>query len=480
MTYPQIRSLIDGRWLDGPGQDIVNPADDRVVGTVPHVTRSQLEEAVEAAERGFRVWRGVPAAQRCALLLRAASLLRERIEAIATAITLEGGKPLAEARLEVLRAASIMEWDAQEARRTYGRIIPSEPGMRLLVLREPVGVVAAFSPWNAPIGSPVRKVSAAVATGCSIILKAAEEAPAGAMLLAQALVDAGLPPGVLNVIYGNPSQVSEFLVPHRSVRMVALTGSVAVGKRLAALAGEHMKPCVMELGGHAPVIVCDDADPVAVAIAAARAKFRNAGQLCVAATRFYVHDRCYAAFAHAFANAASALRVGNGMDPATQMGPLANHRRLQAIQALVDDAIACGAKVLCGGSRVGDAGCFFAPTVLGDVPDQARAMTEEPFGPLALLQRVQSLDEAIAKANASGVGLGAYAFTNSLANAERCSAEIETGYLSINHFVNSVAETPFGGVKDSGYGREGGIEGLEHYTHVKVVSQLASPPSQYP
>ncbi|MEO8751631.1 MAG: NAD-dependent succinate-semialdehyde dehydrogenase [Casimicrobiaceae bacterium] len=468
--------LIGGSWLDAPGAPIVNPADDSVLGKVPHVTLEQLQDAVAAGEVGLKIWRKTAASKRADVLMKAADLLRQRVEPIATVVTLESGKPLTDAKLEVMRAASILEWDSQEARRLYGRIIPSEPGMRHLVFREPIGVVAAFSPWNAPIGSPVRKVAGALAAGCSIILKAAEETPGSAMLLAQALVDAGLPAGVLNLIFGNPVQVSEFLIPHPSIRLVALTGSVAVGKRLAAMAGAHMKPCIMELGGHSPVIVCEDVNPVAVAKAAVPAKFRNSGQLCVGVTRFYVHKTVYDEFAQTIASEASKLQVGPGLDPSTHMGPVANRRRVEAIERLIEDALACGARLLSGGSRIGQLGCFFQPTVMGDVPDHALAMHEEPFGPLVLLQRVSTLDEAIEKANSTMLGLNAYVFTNSVAAIDRCIAEIDAGYLSINHFGSSVAETPFGGVKDSGYGREGGVEGLEHYTVTRTVSMKSASP----
>lgn len=470
IAYPEIRMLIGGEWRSRPGAPIVNPTTDEVLGTVPHATRADLEDAVAAAASGFQAWRKTSPLERSEILLRAAALLRERIETIATTMVLEQGKLLRDARLEVLRAASITEWDAQEARRTYGRVIPSEVGMRHIVLREPIGVVAAFSPWNAPVGSPVRKVAGALAAGCSIILKAAEETPAGAMQLCQAFVDAGVPAGVLNLVFGDPAQISGFLIPHAEVRLVAFTGSVPVGKRLAAMAGQYMKPAIMELGGHGPVIVCDDADPVAVAALAVRAKIRNAGQLCIAATRFLVADSIYDRFAAELARLAGALRLGDPMDPETELGPVANHRRVQALESLIADASDSGAELLAGGPRIGNVGCFLPLTVLGNVPDHARAMTEEPFGPLALLQRFHTVDEAIAKANQLQVGLNAYVFTDSSRLADRFMRDIETGYLSINHFGSSVAETPFGGVKDSGYAREGGTEGIEQYTIARTVS----------
>lgn len=469
--YPQVRLLIGGEWRTRPGQPIVNPATEEVVGTVPHATLPDLEEAVEAARRSFPAWRATAPGKRCEILMRAAALLRDRVDTITTTMALEQGKVVRDGHGEVMRAASILDWDGQEARRTYGRVIPSAPGMRHIVLREPIGVVAAFSPWNAPLGSPVRKVAGALAAGCTIVLKAAEEAPASAMHLVQALVDAGVPPGVLNLVFGNPSQISQYLIPHPVVRLVAFTGSTAVGKQLAALAGAHMKPVIMELGGHGPVIVCDDADPVAVASAAVPAKTRNAGQLCVAATRFFIADRHYDVFASELVRRACLLRVGDPFDHSTDMGPMANPRRVAAIGSLIGDAITRGSKLLAGGTRIDGPGYFLPFTVLGDVPDDARAMHEEPFGPLALLQRFKSIDEVIVKANTLSVGLNAYVFTDSSRLIDRFMDEIETGYLSVNHFGSSVAETPFGGVKDSGFAREGGAEGLEHYTFAKTVSQ---------
>jgi succinate-semialdehyde dehydrogenase/glutarate-semialdehyde dehydrogenase len=471
--YPELKLLINGEWIARPGQPVINPADETTIGTVPHATTADLAAAVTAAERGFKVWRNTSPAKRAEIILKAAAIIRQRVEEMAVVMTLEQGKPIAQSRLEVQRASDIIEWDAQEGRRTYGRIIPAEPGMRHTVLRQPIGPVAAFSPWNFPVSSPSRKVGGALSAGCSIILKASEETPGGAYQLARAFTDAGLPPGVLNLLYGNPASISEYLIPHPSIRLVTFTGSIPVGKRLAAMAGQHMKPAIMELGGHAPVIVCDDVDPEAAAAAAVLGKTRNAGQVCVSPTRWFVAEKIHEPFARAFAEKAAALKIGNGIDPANQMGPLANHRRIEAMTELVADAKSKGAKVLSGGTRLANRGYYFPLTVLADVPDQARAMREEPFGPLALVNPVKNLDEAIAKANSLPYGLAAYAFTHSARNVDRLSEEIEVGNLSINHYVASLAETPFGGVKESGYGREGGLEGLQGYTIVKNVSHLA-------
>jgi succinate-semialdehyde dehydrogenase/glutarate-semialdehyde dehydrogenase len=473
--YPELKLYIDGRWRAGSaGQPVINPADESVLGTLPHATKADLDDALAAAEKGFKVWSRTSPAKRAEIILKAVQLMRERVEEMAVAMTLEQGKPIAQSRLEMIRGCEIIEWDAQEGRRIYGRIIPSEPGMRHSVLRQPIGIVAAFSPWNFPMSSPARKVGGALSAGCSIILKASEETPAGAVQLVKAFADAGLPAGVVNLVFGKPPDISEYLIPQPSVRLVTFTGSVPVGKKLSALAGAHMKPAIMELGGHSPVIVCEGVDAVATAATSVVGKSRNAGQVCVSPTRFFVENAIYDRFTAAFTEKAAALKVGNGLDPANQMGPLANDRRLAAMEALVADAKAKGARVTTGGSRIGNLGYYFPLTVIADVPDDARAMREEPFGPLALLSPVKSVDEAIEKANSVPYGLAGYAFTNSAKNVEKFSESLEVGNLSINHFVASSAETPFGGVKDSGFGREGGIEGLQCYTVVKNVSHLAA------
>ena len=471
-VYPELQLHIDGHWKSADGQPVINPADESILGTVPHATRADLDDALAAAELGFKVWRKVSPAKRAEIILTAARLCRERVESMAVAMTLEQGKPIAQSRAEVLRSCEIMEWDATEGRRVYGRVIPSEPGIRNTVLRQPIGIVAAFSPWNFPMTSPARKIAGALSAGCAIILKASEETPAGAVQLVHAFADAGLPPGVLNLVFGKPSDISEYLIPQPAVRLVTFTGSIPVGKHLAAMAATHMKPAIMELGGHAPVIVCDDVDPVATAATSAIGKSRNAGQVCVSPTRFFVEEAIYDRFTKSFAEKAAALKIGDGLDPANDMGPLANDRRIPVMEALVADAKAKGARVVAGGARIGNRGYFYPLTVLADVPEDARAMREEPFGPLALLHPVKTVDEAIDKANSLPYGLAAYAFTQSARNVERLADGVEAGNLSINHLTASFAETPFGGVKESGYGREGGTEGIECYTVVKNVSHL--------
>jgi succinate-semialdehyde dehydrogenase/glutarate-semialdehyde dehydrogenase len=470
-AYPDLGLLIDGEWLRPADRlPVINPADETLLGRLPIAGPGEVEAAVAAAERGLAVWRRTAPAERAQVLLRAAALLRERVESVAFASTLEQGKPLAQSRLEVLRACDIIEWDAGEGRRLYGRLIPAEPGMRHMVLREPIGVVAAFSPWNFPVSSPARKVAGALAAGCAIILKASEETPAGAVQLAQAFLDAGLPKGVLNLVFGDPEAISRRLIADPSVRLVTFTGSVPVGKRLAGLAGEHMKPAIMELGGHGPVIVCADADPLATAEASVKIKARNAGQVCVAPTRFFVHADIYERFVTAAGAKAAALQPRDGRAADCELGPLANRRRVEAIHGLVEDALERGARLVAGGRLPDGSGFYYPLTVLADVPETARAMHEEPFGPLMLIQPFDALEEAIRRANGPPFGLAAYAFTDSAAAADQLAAELACGNLSINHFTASLAETPFGGVKDSGFGREGGTEGLQCYTVVKNVS----------
>lgn len=469
--YPDLRLYIDGTWRETAETiAVLNPVDESQIGRLPVARRADLDDALAAADRGFRVWSRTSPRERGDIILRAAALMRARINEIAHSITLEHGKPLAQARLEVIRGAEFFEWDAAEGQRLYGRIIPSAPGIRYLVMHQPIGTVAAFSPWNFPMSQPARKIAGALASGCSIILKAAEETPAGALHIARAFHDAGLPPGVLNLIFGEPAEISDYLIPQDQTRLVAFTGSTAVGIHLTEIAARHMTPVLMELGGHAPVIVCEDADAQAAGTTSAIRKVRNSGQVCTSPTRFYVHETLFKPFTDAFVRRASATVVGDGLAKGVDMGPVANGRRLDALQGLVQDAVDKGARLLTGGNRIGNRGYFFEPTVLADVPECARVMHEEPFGPLAVINPIADLDEGIAHANALPFGLAAYAFTNSAAHVDQLIDGVECGNLSINTLEASVPETPFGGVKWSGYGREGGDEGLHHYTTIKNVS----------
>ncbi|MCF8484163.1 MAG: NAD-dependent succinate-semialdehyde dehydrogenase [Rhodobacteraceae bacterium] len=470
-TYPDLNLFIDNTWRKTSDTlPVLNPATEQEIGRLPIARQSDLDDALDAAERGFTLWSRTAPRVRAQIITRAANLLRERGPQIAPSITMENGKPLVQARMEVIRGAEFFEWDAGEAQRLYGHVVPSAPGIRYTVVREPAGIVAGFSPWNFPMSQPARKIAGALASGCSIILKAAEETPAGAIHIARAFQDAGLPAGVLNLVFGNPAEISSYLIPQDRIRVVAFTGSTAVGIHLTEMAARSMTPVLMELGGHAPVIVCDDVDAHAAGRMSAVRKARNSGQVCTSPTRFFVAEASYATFAKAFAERAAQVRFGDGLDPGTEMGPLANARRIAAMEALVEDARAKGAKVLCGGARPNGPGYFYPVTVLAEVPDDARVMREEPFGPIAIINPVSGLDEAISCANALPFGLAAYGFTHSAANVDRLTNEIEAGNLSINTLEASVAEVPFGGVKYSGHGREGGADGLHHYTVTKTIS----------
>jgi len=474
MNYPNTQLLIAGQWqdaADGRTLPVHNPATGAEIGRVAHASIADLDRALEAAQKGFETWRDMPALERQKIMRRAAGLMRERAETIAAVLTQEQGKPLAEARIETLAAADIIDWFADEGMRVYGRIVPSRSlTTRQLVIKDPVGPVAAFTPWNFPINQVVRKAAAALATGCSILVKAAEETPAAPAALIRAFVDAGVPAGVVGLVYGSPAEISSYLIAHPVIRKVTFTGSTPVGKQLAALAGQHMKRVTMELGGHAPVIVAEDADVELAVRAAGAAKFRNAGQVCISPTRFLVHESVQQEFATALARHAESLKVGDGLAEGTQMGPLANPRRVVAMDAMMADAVEQGATVLTGGRRLGDAGNYFAPTVLTDVPLTARVFNDEPFGPVAAIRAFKTLEEAIGEANRLAYGLAGYAFTRSLKNAHLLSQRVEVGMLWVNQPALPTAELPFGGIKDSGYGTEGGPEALEAYLNTRAVA----------
>ena len=475
MTYPNTQLFIAGQWLDatdGRTLAVHNPATGKEIGRVAHAGKADLDKALEAAQKGFETWRDMTAAARSAIMRKAACLMRERAGAIGALLTQEQGKPLAEAKGEAMAAADIIEWFAEEGFRVYGRIVPSRANLsvRQMVLKDPVGPVAAFTPWNFPINQVVRKVAAALSAGCSMLVKAPEETPAGPAALIQAFADAGIPPGVLGLVYGNPAEISSYLIPHPIIRKITFTGSTPVGKQLAAMAGQHMKRVTMELGGHAPVIVCEDADIALAVKSAGAAKFRNAGQVCISPTRFLVHNSVKKEFADAFAKYATGLKVGDGSLEGTQMGPLANPRRLTAMAEFTQDAVKRGATVMSGGERIGDAGNFWQPTILSDVPLDAKVFNDEPFGPMAAIRGFDKLEDAIAEANRLPFGLAGYAFTKSLKNADLLARKVEVGMLWINMPAMPSAEMPFGGVKDSGYGSEGGPEAVEAYLNVRSVS----------
>jgi succinate-semialdehyde dehydrogenase/glutarate-semialdehyde dehydrogenase len=472
--YPNTRLMINNRWIDavdGKTMTVINPATNLEIARLAHAGVADLNYALSAAAAGFEVWRKVSAVDRGKMMRIAAEILRTRAPVIAELMTQEQGKPVLEARAEVMAAAEIIEFMSDEGRRIYGRIVPSRNhDVQNTVYKEPVGVVAAFTPWNFPINQIARKLSAALAAGCSIIVKAPEETPASPAAFIQAFIDAGIPAGVIGLVYGTPAEISNYLIAHPIVRHITFTGSAAVGKQLAALAGSHMKPCTMELGGHAPVIVAEDADINIAIKGAAAAKFRNAGQACIAPSRFLVHRTVKDAFKEALLSYTRHLVVGNGLAEGTTLGPLANTRRVAAMQAFTSNALQCGATLLAGGERMGILGNFFAPTILDNVPTTADVFNQEPFGPIVSMRTFDVLDEAIAEANRLSYGLAAYGYTRSLKTAHRLSTEMQVGMLWINQAAMAWPELPFGGMKDSGYGSEGGPEALNPYLNTRIVS----------
>ncbi|MBE9607349.1 NAD-dependent succinate-semialdehyde dehydrogenase [Acetobacteraceae bacterium H6797] len=473
----KVQLFINGVWrdsADGRTIPIINPATEEQIGTLAHASKSDLDEALAAADAGFTTWSRTPAFERYKLIRKAAEILRTRADEIARVMTQEQGKPLAEAKMETLGAADTADWMAEEGRRAYGRVVPARAeGVYQLVIREPVGPVAAFTPWNFPINQIIRKLCAALATGCSIIVKAPEDTPASPAALIKAFADAGIPKGVIGLVYGVPAEISEYLIPHPVIRKITFTGSTPVGKQLASLAGLHMKRATMELGGHAPVIVAEDADVALAAKTMALSKTRNAGQVCVSPTRFLVHSKIFDNFVEQYTAGIKATKVGNGLDEGVTMGPLVSERRVQAIDALVGDARQKGGEILTGGSRMGNKGYFFEPTVISNVNKDMRMMNEEPFGPVSLMIPFNEFDEAIEEANRLPYGLAAYAWTRSTKTAQALGARVETGMMTINHLGLALPEVPFGGIKDSGYGSEGGTEALEAYLNTKFVTQLA-------
>lgn len=474
--YQALALYINGEFLDGQGrqtQAVINPANGSTLAQLPLASQADLDAALAAAQKAFESWRHSSPMDRSAILRKVAELSRERAQEIGRNLTLDQGKPLAQAVTEIMSCADHADWHAEECRRIYGRVIPPrDPKVRQMVLREPIGVCAAFSPWNFPYNQAIRKICAAIGAGCTIILKGPEDSPSAVMAIAQAFHDAGLPPGVLNIVWGVPQEVSDYLIRSPIVRKISFTGSVPVGKQLAALAGAHMKRITMELGGHSPVLVLPDADVAHAASQLARFKIRNAGQVCVSPTRFYIHDDIYDAFVDHFTAELANVKVGDGLDPDTQMGPLAHERRIPVMQRFVDNARSLGGKVVLGGEQLKRDGFFFSPTVLTELPDHAMIMTEEPFGPIVPVTRYSNLDDAIKRANSLPYGLSSYVFTQSLQDAHRLGNELEAGMVNINHFGSSLPETPFGGIKDSGIGSEGGVETFDGYLATKFVTQI--------
>ena len=475
MAYETLELLVDGKWRagsTGKTEPVIEPATGETLAEVPHASTADLDEALAASAKGFETWRRTPPIQRQKVMEGAARILESRADEIAANLTREMGKPVGEAKLELGFAIDVLRWYGEEGKRVYGRTVPSRiPGMRQTVQKEPVGPSLAFVAWNFPAVNVMRKVAGALGAGCSLIIKPSEETPATAVAIGRALTEAGLPEGVLQIVFGVPAEVSEHLLASPIPKKLSFTGSVPVGKHLQKLAADTLKRCTMELGGHAPVLVFDDADVEKAAKAAAAHKFRNAGQVCISPTRFIVQENAYDRFADAFVKEAEALKVGNGLEDGVQMGPLIADRRLGVMEDFTADAVSHGAKLRTGGERMGNKGTFWAPTVMTDVPRDAKIMNEEPFGPLAPMMPVKSVDDAIEEANRLTFGLAAYAFTTSGKTANKLAESIESGLLAVNSTVVSTPETPFGGVNESGYGSEGGTEGIEAFLRTKLVTE---------
>ncbi|UXX81510.1 NAD-dependent succinate-semialdehyde dehydrogenase [Roseovarius pelagicus] len=475
MSYPDVELFIAGEWRPAKSLaklEVLNPATGTALGTVSRAGKEDLDAALKAAESIFDEWKHTSPMLRCQIMRRAAELLRARADTIAEQMSLEQGKPFAQAKGETSAGADIIDWFAEEGRRAYGRVIPArEPDVTQLTIKEAIGPVAAFTPWNFPINQVVRKLSAALASGCSIIVKGPEETPASPAALVGCFADAGVPAGVVNLVYGDPAEISSYLIPHPVIRKVSFTGSTPVGKLLAGLAGQHMKPATMELGGHAPVLVFDDADVDDAVSVLAASKFRNAGQVCVSPTRFMIQSSVSEQFIDKFVRKAESIKVGPASDAASEMGPLANERRIPALEHMIADAVGQGATLRTGGKRIGNEGWFFEPTVLTDVPVQTEIMNEEPFGPIVAINTFSNDDEAIAEANRLSFGLAAYAWTRSSSRSQRLQHEIQSGMISINHIGLSLPEVPFGGIGDSGIGTEGGADALEAYLQTRFVTR---------
>lgn len=473
--YQDYGLYIDGTWVpsgSGAIRPVFDPASEDVVGTIPEATEGDLGRALEAAERGFSSWRGTQSWERAKILRAVADIIRSRLDRLASIMVEETGKPRAEAIAEWNATADQFEWHAEEAKRIYGHSLDGrQADVRLDVIFQPVGLVAAFSAWNFPALLPARKIAAALAAGCSIILKPAGEAPGSAMGIIQACHDAGVPRGVVNLVTGDSAFISSYLIASPVVRKISLTGSVPVGKHLMRLAADGMKKVSMELGGHAPVLIFEDSDPIEAAKLCAAAKFRNAGQVCISPSRFYVHEKSYALFAETFAAAARALTLGHGRDATVTMGPMANQRGQEAARDLVKDAVERGAELIAGGDAPAgfNAGFFFEPTVLGQVPDDARIMNDEPFAPIAPITTFTDYDDVISRANAIPFGLAGYVFSRDLRLAGKAARDLETGMVGVNDLLLATAEAPFGGIKESGMGREGGMLGIRDYLEAKYI-----------
>ncbi len=473
--YADLNLFLTGEWVsagDRKTETVINPATEESLGELPHATTADLDRALERAQQAFLEWRAVNPDERNYILKRTAQLLYERKEAIARIATLESGKPIAQTRIEVVMSAHIFEWYGEEGRRAYGRVLQQGgPGTRMYVVKEPIGPTAAFAPWNFPLGNPARKLGAALGAGCSCILKPAEETPASALAVARCLQDAGVPDGVFSVVFGVPAEVSSYLLAAPVIRKMSFTGSIPVGKQLMKLSADNMIRTTMELGGHAPVLVFDDVDVDSVIEQSVNAKFRNAGQVCVSPTRFLVHESIYDRFVEGFTEKTGKVTVGDGLDENNAMGPLIHKRRMEDVEAIINDAVEHGATITTGGKRLNGPGYFYAPTVLTEVPLKARIMNDEPFGPVAIINRFSDYDAVIEEANRLPYGLAAFAFTDSSRRAKLLGQQLEAGMVGVNTFSISVPASPFGGIKQSGHGSEEGIEGLDDHMITKFISE---------
>ena len=467
---------IDGQWVDAPGGKtlpVINPADESTIAEVAFGGRADADRAIEAAARAFPAWKATSAYDRSKILKKTADLIRERVDVIARTLTREQGKPLPEAKGEVNHTADTFEWFAEEGKRAYGRIIPpSNMLKRHHAIKHPVGVVGTITPWNFPAAMVSRKIAPALAAGCTVVSRPADQTPLTMIQLFQAMADAGLPPGVANLVIGDAVEFADALFAHQAVRKISFTGSTRVGKELIRRSADQVKRLSLELGGHAPLIVFPDADVAQVAQAAVLGKFRNNGQVCIAPSRFYVHESISKDFTEAAVELTKKLKMGNGLDDGVQIGPMFAEMALEKTRGLVDDARSKGAKVLTGGSRSDrfDKGYFFEPTILREVDGAMRIMAEEPFAPVMPLLDFSKLDDVIAAANNTPYGLAAYVFTNDLTIATRMSEGLEAGIIGINDPVPAAPQCPFGGMKESGMGRELGMEGLDAYLETKYVS----------
>ena len=474
--YEKFGQFIDGKWQPSEKKEtyeVINPANEEVLGNASKATPSDVDKALKSAEKGLEVWKKTSPWKRSYIIRKIADKMREKQDVLAKWMTLEVGKPFAEAKGEMSFVIDATRWYGEEGKRAYGRLVPARvPGARQMVVKEPVGPACAFVAWNFPGTNVIRKVAGALAAGCSMLIKPSEETPGTAVAIARCFQDAGLPDGVLNVVFGIPDEVSRKVLGSWVPRKMSFTGSIPVGKHLQKLAADTMKRCTMELGGHSPVIVFDDADVEKALKVAAGFKYRNAGQVCISPTRFFIQDKAYKSFVDGFAERAKAIKVGNGMDDGVQMGPLIDARRLPIMEDFVSDAHNHGANVVTGGERIGNQGYFYAPTVLSDVPDEAKIMNDEPFGPIAPITHFNTFDEVVERANSLPFGLASYVFTSDGGKAAKISQAMDTGLVGVNHPMVATPETPFGGVNESGYGSEGGIEGLDAFLRTKFVTEM--------